>query len=144
MAAATALYTPQVLALATSLAGFPLDETLPLQITARSQSCGSSLTLGLATDSAGAIARVGLKSQACAIGQAAAAIFAAEAKGRNSAEIAVAEAGLSAWLSGSGEQPDWPGLELLAPARAYPARHGAIKLAWTAARELLPTDGLPR
>ena len=144
MAAATTLYTPEVLGLATSLAAFPLDEALPLRTTARSPSCGSSLTLGLATDPAGAIARVGLKSQACAIGQAAAAIFAGGAPGRTAEQIAAAEADLSAWLSGSGEQPDWPGLELLAPARAYPARHGAIKLAWTAALELLPTDGLPR
>lgn len=144
MAAATTLYTPEVLGLATSLAAFPLDEALPLRTTARSPSCGSSLTLGLATDPAGAIAQVGLKSQACAIGQAAAAIFAGGARGRTAEQIAAAAADLSAWLSGSGAQPDWPGLELLAPARAYPARHGAIKLAWTAARELLPTDGLPR
>lgn len=142
--AATALYTPELLGRATSLAAYPLDEGLPLRTSARSQSCGSSLMLGLATDPAGAIARVGLKSQACAIGQAAAAIFAGGARGRTAEQIAAAEAGLSAWLSGSGEQPDWPGLELLAPARAYPARHGAIKLAWTAARELLPTDRLPR
>ncbi len=144
MAAATTLYTPEVLGLATSLAAFPLDEALPLRTTARSPSCGSSLTLGLATDPAGAIAQVGLKSQACAIGQAAAAIFAGGARGRTAEQIAAAAADLSAWLSGSGAQPDWPGLELLAPARAYPARHGAIKLAWTAARELLPTNGLPR
>jgi NifU-like protein involved in Fe-S cluster formation len=144
MTTATALYTPQVLALATSLAAFPLDETLPLQTTTRSKSCGSSLTLGLATDPGGAIARIGLKAQACAIGQAAAAIFAQGAPGRSPADIAAAEAGLAEWLSGAGEQPDWPGLELLAPACAYPARHGAIKLAWMAARELLPTNGLPR
>ena len=144
MTTATALYTPQVLALATSLAAFPLDETLPLQATTRSKSCGSTLTLGLETGADGAIARIGLKAQACAIGQAAAAIFAQGAPGRSSSDIAAAEADLANWLSGTGEQPDWPGLELLAPARAYPARHGAIKLAWTAARELLPTGGLPR
>ena len=144
MASATVLYTPQVLALATSLAALPLDETLPLQTTTRSKSCGSTLTLGLATGPDGAIARVGLKAHACAIGQAAAAIFAQGAPGRSPADIAKAEAGLADWLSGTGAQPDWPGLELLAAARAYPARHGAIKLAWMAARELLPTDGLPR
>jgi hypothetical protein len=35
--------------------------------------------------------------------------------------------------------PDWPGLTAIAAARDYPARHGAIMLAWQAARQLLPT-----
>ena len=144
MTTATALYTPQVLALATSLAAYPWDEALPLKGSARSKSCGSTLALGLMTDDAGRIARIGLKAQACAIGQAAAAIFAAQAIGKTGAQIARAGAGLAAWLTGDGPRPDWPGLELLEPARAYPARHGAIKLAWQAATELLPTGDMPR
>jgi NifU-like protein involved in Fe-S cluster formation len=144
VATATALYTPQVLALATGLAAYPLSDDLPLQAGARSKSCGSTLTLGLATDAEGRIARLGLKAQACAIGQAAAAIFAQAAGGRNGAEIAAAGHALGAWLAGAGPRPDWPGLELLEPARAYPARHGAIMLAWNAARELLPTSVQPR
>lgn len=144
MAGAAALYTPRVLALATGLAAWPWDAALPLQGAARSQSCGSTLELGLATDEAGRIARIGLKAQACAIGQAAAAIFARNAIGKTGAEIATSAAELAAWLAGSGAQPQWPGLELLEPARAYPARHGAIRLAWQAARELLPTDAQAR
>ncbi len=144
MAGATALYTPQVLALATGLAAFPLHDDLPLQAGARSKSCGSTLTLGLATDKEGRIARVGLKAQACAIGQASAAIFALAAIGREAAGIAELGRALDAWLAGDGPRPDWPGLDLLEPARAYPARHGAIKLAWQAARELLPTSVQPR
>jgi NifU-like protein involved in Fe-S cluster formation len=33
--------------------------------------------------------------------------------------------------------PDWPGIDLIAVARDYPARHGAIMLAWEAALSAL-------
>jgi len=143
MSGAAALYTPTVLALATSLAEWPWDEALPLQGSARSKSCGSTLVLGLDTDAEDRIARIGLKAQACAIGQAAAAIFAGAAIGRSGAEIGQAESAIRAWLAGDTPLPDWPGLDVLAPARAYPARHGAIMLAWQTARELLHMDALP-
>ena len=84
-----------------------------------------------------------MKAQACAIGQAAAAIFAEAAAGRRGTEIAEAETAIRAWLAGDATLPNWPGLETLAPAQAYPARHGAIMLAWQAARELLHTGALP-
>ncbi|MCC6828521.1 MAG: iron-sulfur cluster assembly scaffold protein [Novosphingobium sp.] len=137
--AATALYTPEVLALATSLSAWPWDDALPLQGEARSRSCGSTLALGLALDDAGRIARIGIRARACAIGQAAAAIFAGAAIGRDAAQIAHAADALRAWLSGEGGLPDWPGLPVIAPARDYPGRHGAIRLAWDAAQDLLPT-----
>ena len=137
--AAAALYTPEVLALATSLANWPWDDALPLQGEARSRSCGSTLALGLALDDAGRIARIGLRSRACAIGQAAAAIFANAATGQDAAGIARAHDAMRAWLDGTGDLPGWPGLAAIAPARDYPGRHDAILLAWTAARDLLPT-----
>ena len=144
MAGADTLYTPRVLSLATGLASWPWDDALPLQGAARSKSCGSTVHLGLATDGDGRIARIAVKAQACAIGQAAAAIFAGHALGRGSADIAAAAAALAEWLAAAGPQPDWPGIELLGPARAYPARHGAILLAWQAARDLLPSGDLAR
>jgi NifU-like protein involved in Fe-S cluster formation len=134
------LYTPEVLGLATSLAAFPWDESLPLRGEARSRSCGSTIALGLETDASGRIERIAVRSSACAIGQAAAAIFAAGARGRDAREIAAAGAGIAAWLAGEADLPDWPGLEAIAAARDYPARHGAIRLAWQAARACLPTD----
>lgn len=143
MASAAALYTPSVLALATSLSDWPWNPDLPLQGSARSKSCGSAVDLALATDGAGRIAALGIKAQACAIGQAAAAIFARAAIGRDAASVAAAERALRAWLSGEAPRPDWPGLELLEPARAYPARHSAILLAWQAAQGLLHTGDAP-
>lgn len=139
MAAKAALYTPEVLARAVELSAYPLGADLPLRGSARSQSCGSSLELGLALDDSGRIERLGLRSHACAIGQAAAAIFASAAKGRDRTAIADAERMLTAWLAG-GALPDWPGLEQLARARDYPARHGALLLPWRAALDALSSD----
>ncbi len=139
MSGAAVLYTPQVLALATSLANYPWSDALPLQGSARSKSCGSTLMLGLATDAEGRISQVAVRSQACAIGQAAAAIFAGAAIGADAASIAEADRRISTWLAGEGSLPEWPGIEAISAARDFPARHGAIRLAWQAARDLLPT-----
>jgi NifU-like protein involved in Fe-S cluster formation len=138
MSAAAALYTPEVLALATDLARYAFDDGLPLLGSARSPSCGSSIELGLSLDPAGRIERIGLRSHACAVGQAAAAIFAAAAPGRDRAELTAALAEVESWLRG-GDAPGWPGLEILARARDYPARHGAVVLPWKAALSALPS-----
>jgi NifU-like protein involved in Fe-S cluster formation len=140
MATTAALYTSEVLALATGLAAYPWDDKLPLKGEARSKSCGSTIALALGVDEAGRIGRVALRSQACAIGQAAAAIFAKAAPGRTAADIREADQAIASWLAGEGDLPDWPGLDAIAAARAYPGRHGAIRLAWQAARDMLPSD----
>jgi NifU-like protein involved in Fe-S cluster formation len=137
MGSAMALYTPEVLALATGLARYPLGEDLPLRGHARSQSCGSTLELGLSLEN-GRISQVGLRAHACAIGQAAAAIFAVAAPGRTVQEIAAAEREIADWLAG-GLLPAWPGLATIAAAAAYPARHGAVLLPWRAASSALPS-----
>ena len=146
MASAAALYTPQMLELATSLAAWPLDPDMPFRGRARSPACGSVLMLSLALDGAGNIAGLGLRAQACAVGQASAAVFAASARGRSRSEIAKAAESIAAWLQSGGPEPTWPGLAAIAAARAYPARHGAILLAWQAALAALPDsppDSLP-
>jgi len=139
MTSAAKLYTPEVLALATALAQHPFDPALPFTGHARSPSCGSTLAISLGLDEAGRIDALGLRPQACAIGQASAAIFAGAAPGRTRAEIAAAAAAVESWLAGEGALPDWPGLAAIATARDYPARHGAILLPWKAALDALPT-----
>ncbi|SFF94063.1 hypothetical protein SAMN05518801_10414 [Novosphingobium sp. CF614] len=136
---ATVLYTSDVLGLAVGLARFPLTDDLPLRAEARSKSCGSTITLGLATAPDRTIAKIGVRSQACAIGQAAAAIFAQGAPGRSIDEIHAAGTAIASWLAGASELPDWPGLSAIAAARDYPARHGAVMLPWNAAMQVLPT-----
>lgn len=127
------LYTPEILALAVELARFGWDEALPRCGSAHSRSCGSRIELALETDAAGRVERVGLRPQACAIGQAAAALFAQSVQGRDRAGIAAARDGIAHWLGEDAALPDWPGLAVLEPARAYPGRHAAILLAWDAA-----------
>lgn len=132
-APARTLYTPEILGAATALAEFGWDDSLPLRGEARSRRCGSTLALGLAVDGQGRISALGLRPHACAIGQAAAFAFASAAKGRTRADIAEAREALAEWLAGTGAVPDWPGIALVEPALGYPARHGAIMLAWDAA-----------
>ena len=131
------LYTPEILALAVSLAQNPLGPGLPLRGSARSRTCGSELELGLALDGDGRIADLGMTVKACAIGQAAAALFASGARGSSARDIDSALEGLVAWLEGKGAVPPWPGLGALEQARDYPARHGAILLPWKAAQAAL-------
>lgn len=131
------LYTPELLALAVSLAEWPLDETLPVRGEARSRSCGSTLVFATRPDEAGRIGDLGMRVSACAVGQAAAAIFAAHAQGRSAGEIETALGGIERWLAGERQAPEWPDMEKLEAARAYPGRHGAIALPWKAARAAL-------
>ncbi len=139
MSSAAALYTAEVLGLAVRLADFPLNEDLPLRACARAPVCGSTVELGVALDNEGRIERLGVKAHACAIGQAAAALFAQSAQGKNRADIAAALCEIEEWLAnGATPAPNWPGLEAIAAARSYPARHGAILLSWKAALAALP------
>ncbi|MEQ1495457.1 MAG: iron-sulfur cluster assembly scaffold protein [Novosphingobium sp.] len=139
MSAAAKLYSPEVLALATSLAAFPLIEAFPLHGSARAPLCGSTLELGLRLDPQGRISALGLKVHACAIGQASAALFARSANGKCRGDLVGALSALEAWLTSSEVSPPaWPGLDAIAAAHAYPARHGAILLPWKAALVALP------
>lgn len=139
MSATSKLYTPQVLALATALADYPLYEALKLRGAARSSICGSALELGLELDASARIVGIGMKASACAIGQAAAALFAQSAKNCSKSDVQSALAQIEAWLiRDRAELPDWRGLVAIANARDYPGRHGAIVLPWKAALAALP------
>lgn len=127
------LYSPALLGLTTELARFPLDDSLPLRAEARSRSCGSVITVGLALGPAQEIARIGMQVSACAIGQASAALLAQSALGTASAHMVQTTSQLEAWLAGEGPLPDWPGIAVLTPALGHPGRHGALLLPWTAA-----------
>lgn len=139
MASATALYTPRVLSLATSLAKWPWDETLPWHAQERSPTCGSTLAIALGLTANGEIENVAMRVHACAIGQASAAIFAAAAHGLDRAALIASEQALRDWLEDGAPIPDWPHLSAIASARDFPARRGAILLAWRAALAALPS-----
>ena len=133
------LYTPQMLAAAVELAGFPSLEDAQFVGSARSAACGSTLEMGLSLDDSGHIAKLGMKVRACAVGQAAAAIFARHAVGKGPDDMTAALEAFSAWLENDGPLPDWPDVALIAPARDYAGRHGAMLLPWKAAVAALST-----
>ena len=130
------LYSPELLALAVRLANYPLSDELPLVGEARSRTCGSAVTCGVSL-SGRAIDQIGVRVSACAVGQAAAAIFAANARGCSEHDLTRAESQIAAWLDAVGALPEWPGIEQIAAAIPFPARHAAILLPWNAATRAL-------
>jgi NifU-like protein involved in Fe-S cluster formation len=70
-----------------------------------------------------------MEVNACAFGQASAALMDRHGIGRSHAEIAEALVVLSRWLSEADEgEGGWPEISVLAPARSYKGRHAAILL----------------
>ena len=136
----SALYTPEVLALATQLAMHPFDEDFAFQASARSKVCGSSLTIGLDLDAQGRVCRFGFKVSACAVGQSSAATLAQGAQGVDAKGLEQTLKAIRMWLSGEGDPPDWPGFAHLAPAHAHAGRHGALLLPWEAAVKALSAN----
>jgi NifU-like protein involved in Fe-S cluster formation len=131
------LYNREILALAVALADFQRLAAPTRTGELRAPLCGSRIILDLMLAADGRIDRVGLSVQACALGQAAATLFARAALGRTTADLAAVHRALAAWLAGDGKAaPHWPGIAVLAPARAYPARHAAILLPFALAAQL--------
>ncbi len=131
------LYSPNLLLLATELHQFPLSDDFELRASGRSQTCGSTIDIGLATDGAGIITRIGVRVSACAVGQASCAILAKNAVGQTALQIARSRRAIADWLEGASDLPDWPEFDALKPAQKLTGRHGAILLPWNAAVEAL-------
>ncbi len=130
------LYNREILALAVDCVRHPRLERADVTVAARAPLCGSAITLDLGIDAAGRIIALGMLVQACALGQAAAALFARHAPGQRLAALAPLADDVAGWLALSLDDAaaaPWPGLALLAAARPFPARHGAIILPFRAA-----------
>ena len=129
----SALYNRDILRLASSLvAGDRLDNS---DGTAESRSpiCGSRIQADVAIAPDGTIAAIALRANACALGQASAAILRANAVGVDLATISELRSAIAEGLSGKADMPSlWPELALLAPAKDYPSRHAAILLPYDA------------
>ncbi len=131
----TTLYNDAILRLATDN---PIDERLADpqgSSEKRSPICGSRVTVDIDLGADGRVAAAGMLVRACALGQASSSLLAAHVIGRSPEELAVARDALAAWLAKEGGMPDWPGLEVLAPALDYHARHASIRLAFEAAAD---------
>ncbi|WP_077145683.1 iron-sulfur cluster assembly scaffold protein [Sphingopyxis sp. KK2] len=127
------LYNRDILSLAVATAEYlPLPDAA-YHASLRAPLCGSRIILDLDTDDAGLVKAIGLHVEACALGQASAALLARHATGKGLSDIRAARAAIAGWFGGGDDRPDWPGFDLLAPAKDYPARHGAILLPFDAA-----------
>lgn len=127
------LYTREVLRLATAMPHLGRLAAPHASAERKAPVCGSQIIVDVALDAGGRIAALGQEVQACALGQASAALMGAHAIGRSAEELAAACAALTAYFAGSrADVGDWPGLGVLAHARGYPARHGAILLPFEA------------
>ena len=98
----------------------------------RSPTCGSRVRVAVAIDG-DCIAGLQQAVEACAFGQASAALMGAAAQGRTAENVRTAIDGVAAWLGGDdGAVTAWPGLAALDPARSRTGRHGAILLPFRA------------
>ena len=122
-------YTRDILRLAAAIPYLESFEELEGATERRSPTCGSRMRVAVELDWANRIVRFRQAVEACAYGQAAAALMGGHAMGRSAEEVDAALAELDAWLAGNGELPSaWPGLDVLEPARSRKGRHGAILL----------------
>ena len=122
-------YTRAVLRLAASIPYLVPFEELDGATEMRSKTCGSRMRMALELDWADRIVRLRQWVEACAYGQATAALVGGHAIGRSADEVRIALTEVEAWLSGNCDIPAaWPGLEALSPALPRKGRHGAILL----------------
>ena len=129
----SALYNRDILRLASSLvAGDRLDNP-DGSAEARSPICGSRIQADIKFADDGSIAAVALRANACALGQASAAILHANVVGEDARSISRTRNEVEQALKGDTAMPShWPELALLMPAKDYPSRHAAILLPYDA------------
>ncbi|MCY7271073.1 MAG: iron-sulfur cluster assembly scaffold protein [Sphingomonas bacterium] len=125
------LYTRNILRLAASIPGQRSFAEMGDARVFRSATCGSRVAMRVALDGEGRVTSLEQAVEACAFGQAAAALVGAGAVGLTVEEAAVALAGVERWLHEDNTEP-WPGLDQLDQARARRGRHGAILLPFRA------------
>lgn len=109
-----------------------------------SRVCGSTVTIDVRLDG-DRITDIGIEAQACALGQAAAAVLTANAVGATVAEVRAARDGLSAMLREGASPPTGRFWELrhLEGVRDYPPRHASTLLAFDAAVAAIDAANTP-
>lgn len=134
------LYTARVLALAANMPRAGRLVTPDASSTKTAKLCGSVITVDV-TVRDGRIVDFAQEVKACALGQAAAGVLGAEVVGATIEEIDLARDQLRAMLKEGGPPPTgrFADLAILAPVKAYRARHASTMLAFEAASEAAHT-----
>ena len=131
----TELYNTEILSLSATLKNETLDAP---QGSARkvSKLCGSWVEIDVNLEG-GVVSEAALRVQACALGQASAAILKTQIIGASLDDLLAARDALRDMLKSAGEPPTgrFERLKLLAGVSAYPARHASTLLAFEAAVE---------
>lgn len=129
----SALYNRDILRLATTLIANDRLAVADGSAEVRSPICGSRIQADVTIDGDQRITALALRANACALGQASAAILRKNAIGAPVASIAALRDAIAKALTSQDDMPSlWPELELLSGARDYPARHAAILLPYDA------------
>jgi NifU-like protein involved in Fe-S cluster formation len=129
----SALYNRDILRLATALEAGDRLQNPDGTAECRSPICGSRIAADVNLTKDGIIAEIALRANACALGQASAAILRSNAVGVDIAAIANIRDVIEMALKKQGEMPQiWHDLAILTPAREYPSRHAAILLPYDA------------
>ena len=127
------LYTRDILRLAVSIPHQQRLDHPDGTAELRSRTCGSKVAADVMVAESGTLKDLGFTINACALGQASAAILGAEAMGKSAADIETARSGLAAFLDGTNATPgEWPNLDMLAAAKEHKGRHAAILLPYDA------------
>ena len=127
------IYNTDVLRLAADISMVKPLNSPDAQVSMRAPLCGSTIQVDLYIEE-GRVTGFGQTIKACALGQAAASVLAAQVIGKSADDILNVRNQVSAMLTDTGLAPagDWSALSALAPAKDAKPRHGAILLPFDA------------
>ena len=127
------IYNTDVLRLAADISRVEALESSDAQVLMRAPLCGSTIQVDLCIEE-GRVSRFGQTVKACALGQAAASVLAAQVIGKSADDILAVRDQVEDMLTGTAPAPggDWSDLSALAPAKDAKSRHGAILLPFDA------------
>lgn len=134
-------YTRDILRLAAAIPHQHDFRTLAGGVERRSRTCGSRVRVSVALDSEGRVGELRQAVEACAYGQASAALMGERAIGQDRAGADADVAVLERWLKGGVAPADWPELAALEPALKRTSRHEAILLPFRALVEAIAEAG---
>ncbi|MEE9428410.1 MAG: iron-sulfur cluster assembly scaffold protein [Paracoccaceae bacterium] len=138
------LYSAKILKLAADIPLLGQLESPDATVKRRSPLCGSTVSVDISMVD-GCIDQYAHDVKACALGQAAASVVAANVVGRTGEEIRTARDQLLAMLADHGPEPSPPfdDLKVLLPAREFVNRHASIMLALQATLEAIEQTQKP-
>ena len=127
------IYNKDVLRLAADISRVEPLDSADAQVSMRAPLCGSTIQVDLCIEK-GRVSRFGQNIKACALGQAAASVLAAQVIGKSAEDILAVRGQVKDMLANAGLPPDgdWSALSALAPAKDAKPRHGAILLPFDA------------